>query len=635
MVLGSRQFRRFHRILSAGFAAVLVAFGLSACSGSSSTPEATLAAYLAAWSHQEWQAMARLVDRPPADFVKVNRSAWSDLGVQSVSFAHSAINASANSRSTELTSRLDLAGFGPLELHSTVRLADVAGRWLVDWSPATISDQLASGDSFLVGRSWPARAEVLGAGGASLTPTGTVVTVGLVGQRFGADTTALTRGLTAAGFDATSVATAVVQAEKQPTQFTPLATIAQARYQTIKPAIYPLAGTAFESNQQQGTLTPDLAAHVVGHVGPITADELKQLGPPYTASSQVGQNGIEQVYEKRLAGTPTTTVEVVDPTGRVVTTLATRTGTSGQPVQTSIDPKVQAAVESALDGVSQQAAIVVLRASTGEVLASVSRPTSQAFDVALDASVAPGSTFKVVTTTALLQAGLTPATPATCPPSVVVDGKPFVNYEHESVASLSLEQAFAMSCNTAFVGLARDHLDGAKLAGAAQFYGIGTPIHMGLPANSGSAPAATTAVDLAAEAIGQGQVTVSPLAMAAVAAAVDSGSLHEPRLVGGAADDTAVPTMLDPGVDSALKALMAQVVSSPDGTASGAGLPAGTYGKTGTAEFGSGANPAEHAWFIGFRGDVAFAVFVYGGGVGGTVAAPIAAKFLRTLGTYH
>jgi len=68
------------------------------------------------------------------------------------------------------------------------------------------------------------------------------------------------------------------------------------------------------------------------------------------------------------------------------------------------------------------------------------------------------------------------------------------------------------------------------------------------------------------------------------------------------------------------------------GTAAGAHLPAGTYGKTGTAEFGADNPPKTHAWFVGYRGPVAFAVLVEGGGVGGEVAAPIAATFLRLLG---
>ena len=72
-------------------------------------------------------------------------------------------------------------------------------------------------------------------------------------------------------------------------------------------------------------------------------------------------------------------------------------------------------------------------------------------------------------------------------------------------------------------------------------------------------------------------------------------------------------------------------VDQPGGTADGAGLPPGVFGKTGTAEFGSANPPQTHAWFIGYRGNLAFAVIVEGGGVGGQVAAPLAAKFLDAL----
>jgi cell division protein FtsI/penicillin-binding protein 2 len=149
----------------------------------------------------------------------------------------------------------------------------------------------------------------------------------------------------------------------------------------------------------------------------------------------------------------------------------------------------------------------------------------------------------------------------------------------------------------------------------------------------GQVPTPDTAAARAATAIGQADVLVSPLAMATVAAAVAAGRLHLPRLVVGTADDTAPAPALDPAVVADLRTMMAAVVTSPQGTAAGAGLPAGTYGKTGTAEFGTANPPQTHAWFIGYRGNLAFAVLVVGGGVGGKVAAPIAAKFLDAVGS--
>jgi cell division protein FtsI/penicillin-binding protein 2 len=365
---------------------------------------------------------------------------------------------------------------------------------------------------------------------------------------------------------------------------------------------------------------------VVGTVGPITADQLKQLGAPYTAASQVGQSGIEAAYEAQLAGEPTTTLSVVDATGSFGATVVTKiAGRRARPVVTTIDPGVQQAAERALDGVRQPAAIVAVRVSTGEVLASVSRPTSRAFDLALAGSVPPGSTFKVVTAAALLGKGSTPATTLHCPATVTVDGKVFKNFEHETLGDLSLQSAFAQSCNTAFVG-ASSGLGGTVLPSTAEAFGLGTAIHPGLPAFGGSVPAPATRVDLAATAIGQGKVLVSPLAMAGLAATVGSGSHHAPRLVAGSADAKVAPHPLPAGVAASLRSMMAEVVTS--GTAARAQLPPGTAGKTGTAEFGGGANPATHAWFVGYRGDIAFAVLVYGGGVGGAVAAPVAASFL-------
>jgi cell division protein FtsI/penicillin-binding protein 2 len=156
---------------------------------------------------------------------------------------------------------------------------------------------------------------------------------------------------------------------------------------------------------------------------------------------------------------------------------------------------------------------------------------------------------------------------------------------------------------------------------------------MPLASFAGQFPAPTDAAGLAAASIGQGETLGSPLTMALVASTADSGAFHAPVLVADPAPGTApTSTPVPPPVVDALHQLMRAVVTSGTGTAANVGGAAGpVYGKTGTAEFGPANPPATHAWFIGFREDVAFAVLVEGGGVGGQVAAPIAAKFLRLL----
>jgi cell division protein FtsI/penicillin-binding protein 2 len=143
-------------------------------------------------------------------------------------------------------------------------------------------------------------------------------------------------------------------------------------------------------------------------------------------------------------------------------------------------------------------------------------------------------------------------------------------------------------------------------------------------------------VELGAAAIGQGRVTASPVQMATVAATAASGQwrqpvlILQPRAITESAVSGTLPPAVTPAVVNALRSFMAEVVTAGTGRAAAVSGQQ-IAGKTGTAEFGPNDPPSTHAWFIGFRGTIAFAVLVEGGGVGGEVAAPIAARFLSAL----
>jgi cell division protein FtsI/penicillin-binding protein 2 len=371
--------------------------------------------------------------------------------------------------------------------------------------------------------------------------------------------------------------------------------------------------------------TSEVGGHIIGRLGPVTADLLKQLGPDYVAGDVVGLTGLEQGQEKVLAGTPSGDVTLVDATGKAVAVLDHIAGRPPANVQTSLDLRIQRAAESALGPSGQPAALVAIKPSTGEILAAVNRPIG-GFGRALAGKYPPGSTFKVLTAAALLQKGIKPDDAVTCPPTATVGGRKFSNFEGETAAGLTFRKAFAISCNTAFIGLASSKLSGPDLLASAALFGFNSSPSIGMPAYGGTIPGPADIVELAAEAIGQAKVQVSPLQMASVAAAVASGTWRPPSLVAGSSER--LPSHELPGVVvSGLRDFMAAVVQSGTGTA--AALPgAPVSGKTGTAEFGTASPPATHAWFIGFRGDLAFAVLVEGGGVGGRVAAPLARRFL-------
>jgi cell division protein FtsI/penicillin-binding protein 2 len=173
------------------------------------------------------------------------------------------------------------------------------------------------------------------------------------------------------------------------------------------------------------------------------------------------------------------------------------------------------------------------------------------------------------------------------------------------------------------------------LATAASRFGFDVPYQLPLPTTGGDFPAPADDTERAAAAIGQGRVTASPLQLATVAATADTGQWRPPILVLQPTDPTstsppALPPALDPSVLDALHSMMTEVVAS--GTGRSAAVPGQDIaGKTGTAEFGNENPPSTHAWFIGYRADLAFAVLVEGGGVGGQTAAPIAKRFLTAL----
>ncbi len=614
-------------LLPAVLAMALVAAPLSACAGSP-PPQTTASAYLADWARQDWAAMRQLSDNPPADFTSVNQAAFTNLSVRQASITAGMMKTSGPAASAPITERLTLAGLGTITLKSQLHLVQHDGKWLVQWSPATITPQLRTGDQLAVRTTWPARAPILGAAGAPLTTQGQVVTIGVEGARV-KNATALTSALVAAGATKQEASSAIVAAKAHPTFFEPVFTVSRARYDQLQPTIYPIPGTVFQSGTALSAITPGLTAGLVGTVGAVTAEELSQLGAPYTAQGVVGQTGLEQAAERQLAGSPGATVTVVSAGGGGVATLATVPAHPGAPVTTTINPSIQRAAEAALSGEKKSAALVAVRASTGAVLAAVS-VNSGGFDEAIDGAFPPGSTFKVITSTALITHGLTPLSAASCPGTATVDGEVFHNAEGDTPVN-NLLQAFTESCNTAFIRLATTHLAPSDFPSTAAMFGLGKNVRIGVTAYGGSVPQPTDAADLAATAIGQGEVLLSPLNMALVAAAADTGTARAPRLVlSGSSAAPAAAGQLPPAVVSDLHEMMASVVSQ--GTAAGQGLPSGTYAKTGTAEYGTSKPLKLDAWLMGFKGNIAFAALVVNSpGNGGPTCGPIVARFLNGL----
>ena len=363
------------------------------------------------------------------------------------------------------------------------------------------------------------------------------------------------------------------------------------------------------------TPIPEVAAAIAGAIGPIPAAQATMYAQEgYPPTARVGVDGLEQVFQHRLAGK--LGGELLGGT-RV---LARATPGRGATVRTTIDPMLEEDVLGALGG--RYGGITVLDPRTGAIKAAAG--------IAWGDIQPPGSTFKIVTATAALAAGVT--TPSTVYPyesSVVLDGFTMENAAGEACGG-TLTNAFANSCDTTFAPLGAQ-LGAQRLVTMAERFGFDRPTGIaGALRSTIPRPGAIGGpLAVGASAIGQGRVQTSTLEMADVAATIaDSGRRPMPTLLYRAKPRFVHVTT--PKIAGEVQAMMEAVVA--DGTGTSAQIPGITVaGKTGTAELRDTAGKQNAAkftdsWFVAYApaGDpkVVVSALFPNQGYGAEVAAP-------------
>lgn len=359
------------------------------------------------------------------------------------------------------------------------------------------------------------------------------------------------------------------------------------------------------------------AGAVAGTIGsPATREQRESLFergfPPGTG---LGTTGLERVFEVELAGTPGGVLRAGD------RELAASEPEPAAAVRTTIDPDLQ---ESAALALTRLGGIVAIDVSSGQIEALTG-------DTATTAQP-PGSTFKLVTTTAALEAGLvSPSTEFPVETAALIDGVTIDN-AGQAACGGSFAESFAESCNSVFAPLGVD-VGAEELVEAAERYGVNQPPQ--LPNVDGStmpqADEFESDLELGATAIGQGRLLMTPIDLAAVTQTIaNDGRMLAPTLDPDAPPERTRITTRD--VADTIEDLMVGV-TAPGATGENATI-AGVEvaGKTGTAELGEGI--VEHAWFTAFapaskRPELAIAVMIANGGSGGEVAAPVARTVLE------
>ncbi|MFF9087265.1 penicillin-binding transpeptidase domain-containing protein [Streptomyces sp. NPDC014991] len=362
--------------------------------------------------------------------------------------------------------------------------------------------------------------------------------------------------------------------------------------------------------------------------GEVTAARYPSLGTVL--------DGLREKYGKKAGGTAGVELRVVRGKASRAAELSDKTlaelseGTAGT-VRTTLSPALQTSAERQVAR-RARASVVVLRPSTGEILAVAN--SGHGFNTAFQGSLAPGSTMKIITSSLLIDKGLAAADRThPCPKTVTYGGWKFHNDDDFQIKGGTFKASFARSCNTAFVSQAKKLKNDDLTRQAQQVFGLSmNNWAIGVPTFDGSVPV-QSAAQMAASLIGQGGVRMNPLNMASVAATVRSGTFHQPYLVSPAVDHRTLAKAsrrLPAGTLSQLRELMRYTAASGTAAEAMSGLGPDYGAKTGSAEVDGQKKP--NGWFTAYRGDLAAAGVVQAGGHGGDTAGPIVATLLRTGG---
>jgi cell division protein FtsI/penicillin-binding protein 2 len=580
---------------------------LAGCGIFGADPRDTAAAFLDATARGDAAGAGRLTDDPAAA-TELIRQVRDELKPQRLQFTLGDIRSGDRIASAAFSAVWDLGRNRQWRYAGELTLvpAKTSEGWVVRWSSAVLHPRL-SAQQQLVLREVPVEAPlVVDRTGTPLLTMQQVVTVALDRSKT-PDLAAVAAQLAAAlaQFDPRITQQSIIAGANAapPGQSSAVVTLRERDYQSVRDRIHDLPGVSFPTRRQL-------------------------LGPDRYFAAQLVP-GIRRVVEKQLEDAAGWRVVTVNAMGEEVETLATQQPHVVPTLTTTVDRATQTAAEHALASVSNPAMIVAIQPSTGEILAVAQNSAADVLGpLSLTGRYPPGSTFKIVTAVAALEAKqVTADSPVACPATTSIGERVVPNDHSFDLGTVPLHTAFARSCNTTFAQLAAS-LGAGALTDAAHQMGIGLDYDIaGITTVTGQVPPSESLVRRAENGFGQGRVLASPFGMALVATTVAaSGKVPDPVLIRG------IPTHMALGpvapmpreVADAVRAMMREAVTQ--GTAKALTGQGQVFGKTGTAE----EDALAHGWFVGFRGDVAFATLVVGAGSSGP-ALDVSGSFLSAL----
>lgn len=580
-----------------------LAAALVACTTEDDGPRRIAQDFLREFSAQQFAAAAARTTAP-GRAEPVLSAAWSGLEAQGMSARTGRVRMDQDIAEVDVTYTWRLPGDREWTYPATITMGRSDAGWAVRWASTDVHPALGADQRLALSTFAPPRAAVNEADGSEVMGTGTVVAISFDAAAAAAEGSVidsanrlvtvlgpLLEGLTVQGLAERATASA---------EPLPLGTISSVDFDRLRDQLA-VPGVRTQEQAVLVNRAPGFATAVLDQVRTRVADGMG------------GESGWR--------------ISVLNPNGLVADVLEDHPATPAPAVALTLSRSVQDAAQRAVNVVGRQAMMVVMQASTGKLLAIAQNPAADRGGLlATMGTYPPGSTFKMVTSAAAMSAGMvTPESIVPCPGEIQIGPRLIPNYNGFSLGPVPLQRAFANSCNTSFADLAA-RMGASDLAHAAAAMGLGAQYEIaGIDSAAGSVPIEPDLVLRAEDGFGQGTVLSTPLGMAIVAATAATGHAPVPVLINGRETTVVGPRPeLKPDVYAALRPMMRQVVT--EGTATSIAGMGAVYGKTGEAEVAGGS----HAWFAGYRGDLAFATLIVLGG-DSTNAVNVTRDFLTML----
>jgi penicillin-binding protein 2 len=662
-------------------------------------PQNVMNSFLEAWKKDDYATMYSLVSQgsqnsiSAEDFATRYRSAMAALTLKEMTYLISpdSYNPASSQLKFKVTFKTRMTG--DFEREMSAPLSFENGQWRIVWDDGLIMPDLKGGNRLQMDFNVPTRGIIMDRKNQPLVAETDVMALGVIPDQILPDSegallgelsrlTGLYPGAIMSLYDDKRSANWYIAVGESPLENVRVGLLAG------------LGGAVWTQYSSRFYYQGGIAPQTVGYVSPVPKEQLDEyLRNGYSPAARVGMTGIEKWGEPLLAGKTGGTLYVIGPDGKVISELGKSDAKPSSSITLTLDQNLQVQAQKAITGF--RGSIVVLERDTGRILAMVSSPkydpnifdpdnpnssaaladlfaspNTPLLDRAVQGQYPLGSVFKVITFAAALESNTyTPDTHYYCDyhftelPDRTLDDWTWEHFNNELLETgegrtrpsgdLTLTGGLMRSCNPYFWHIGKDLYDQGRvtaIADMARGFGLGSKTGLEqITEASGTIINPPSLLDAVNQAIGQGDVLVTPLQVADFMAAIgNGGTLYRPQIVEKTTDSAGVETTvfkaesrgvlpIRPETLAALRTAMLAVIRNPRGTAYNrftnlTSIP--LYGKTGTAESNTG---TPHAWFAGYTDannpalpDIAIAVVAENGGEGSVIAAPIFKRIVET-----